>query len=133
MVSFVRVDATNGNKSTFGEAVNLSPNGFNFKQLLTMEQEVINELEKIKQLTLLSVKEALTMNEAALFTGLSKSHIYKLCMNKKIPFYKGDGGKLSFFSKEELTQWMLQNRVSTSSEIEAQAVNYCVTGKRGGK
>ena len=96
--------------------------------------EIKNELQELKNLTLLGVKQALTMNDASLFTGLSKSHIYKLVCTKKIPYYKSDGGKLTYFDKDEVTKWMLQNRVSTSSEIEAQAINYVVTGKKkGGK
>ena len=98
-----------------------------------MQENVLTELEKIRQLTLLSTKQALTTEEAALFTGLSKSHLYKLVMKKKIPYYKSNGGKLTYFDKNELTSWMLQNRVKTTSEIETEAINYVVTGKKGGK
>jgi len=95
--------------------------------------EIKNELQELKNLTLLAAKQALNMNDAALLTGLSKSHIYKLTCEKSIPHYKSQGNKLTYFDKDELNKWMLKNRVCTSSEIEAQAINYVVTGKKGGK
>ena len=96
-----------------------------------MEEKVLNELQEIKQLTLLGAKKALTMSDCALLTGLSKSHLYKLVCRKAIPYYKSDGGKLTYFDKSEVEAWQLQNRVKTSSELETEAANYIVTGKRG--
>jgi excisionase family DNA binding protein len=96
------------------------------------ELEIKSELQEIKQLTLLGAKQALTMSEAALLTGLSKSHLYKLVCYKKIPYYKSDGGKLTYFDKQELTAWQLQHRVKTVDELETEAATYCVTGKKGG-
>ena len=46
---------------------------------------ILKELQEIKNLTLLGAKQALTMNDAALFTGLSKSHLYKLVCFRDIP------------------------------------------------
>ena len=98
----------------------------------TIFQELKNELEQIKQLSMLGAKKALTMNDTALLTGLSKSHLYKLVCSKKIPYYKSQGGKLTYFDKVEVEAWQLKNRVKTSSELEMEASNYIVTGKRKG-
>ena len=96
----------------------------------------ISELKKqiadLQKLTLLGVKQAITMDDACIWTGLSKSHIYKLVCYKKIPHFKSRGGKLTYFDKTELTAWMLQNRIKTSSELETEAAGYCVTGNRKG-
>jgi len=92
--------------------------------------ELKNELQEIKQLTLLSAKKALTMSDCALLTGLSKSHLYKLVCRKAIPYYKSTGGKLTYFDKDEVTAWQLQYRVKTSTEIESEAINYTITGKK---
>jgi len=86
-------------------------------------------LQEIKRLTVLSAKRALTMSDAALLTGLSKSHLYKQVCSKKIPYWKSDGGKLTYFDKTELEAWMLQHRVKTMYETEQEAANYLVTGK----
>jgi excisionase family DNA binding protein len=99
-----------------------------------MEQKILSELQEIKNLTLLGAKKALTMTDASLLTGLSKSHLYKLVCGKKTPYYKSDGGKLTYFEKDELNRWLLQNRVKTSGEIEAEAATYVVTkSRKGGK
>ena len=97
-----------------------------------MEQSILNELVGIKQFTLIGVKQALTMEDTAALTGLSKSHLYKLVCAKKIPYYKSQGGKLTYFDKNELNSWMLQHRVKTSLELETEAATYIVTGKKGG-
>lgn len=95
-----------------------------------MADEILKELQKLKELTLLSAKTALTMNDVADLTGLSKSHIYKLVCTKKIPYYKSEGGKFTYFNKEEINKWLLAHRVPTTDEVEAQAVNYVVSNKR---
>ena len=91
---------------------------------------ILKELQELKTLTLLGAKKALTMSDCALLTGLSKSHIYKLVCAKKIPYYKSDGGKLTYFDKNELTAWMLNRRIKTNDELETEAVNYVVTGRK---
>ena len=95
-----------------------------------MEDIILSELQELKKLTVLAAKKALTMSDAALLTGLSKSHLYKECCAKKIPHWKSDGGKLTYFDKDELNGWMLQHRVKTNAELETEAANYIVTGKR---
>ena len=92
-----------------------------------MEEKVLTELEELKKVTLLGAKTALTMEDASLLTGLSKSHLYKKVCKKEIPFWKGQGGKLTYFNKNELTEWMLHRRVKTTEEIESEAATYCVT------
>ena len=95
-------------------------------------QEIKNELQQIKQLTLLGTKKVLTMSDTALLTGLSKSHLYKLCCQKKIPYWKSEGGKFTYFDKSEVEAWQLQHRIKTSSELETEATNYIAAGKRKG-
>ena len=94
--------------------------------------QVFEELQALKNLTLLGVKKVLTMSDCALLTGLSKSHLYKLTCAKKIPHWKSEGGKFTYFDKTEVEQWQLQHRVKTTDELEAEAAGYLVTGKRKG-
>jgi excisionase family DNA binding protein len=95
-----------------------------------METDILKELQELKNLALLSAKQALTMNDVSLLTGLSKSHIYKLTCSKKIPYYKSQGGKLTYFDKDELNKWLLQHRVKTSDEVEQEAETHLLTGKK---
>ena len=92
-------------------------------------EELRKELKEIKECSLLSAKTALTMSDASLITGLSKSHLYKLVCAKSIPYYKSPGGKLTFFEKSELTAWMLSHRVPTQTEIAEKAATYCAVNK----
>lgn len=77
----------------------------------------------------LSTKEVLTSNEVAEYMGISKSHLYKLTMLKLIPHYKPNG-KLVYFNRAEVEQWLQSNRVATQTEICQQAQAYCI--KKGG-
>lgn len=80
------------------------------------EMELYRKLEEIKAVNLLTIKEALTMDDAVTLTGLSKSYLYKLCQNSKIPHYKSHGGKFTYFRKSELNDWMLHTQVRTTDE-----------------
>lgn len=93
------------------------------------EYRVLQEqISNIESKLLISTKEVLTLDEVALYTGLSKSHIYKLCSANEIPFYKPQG-KVNYFSRVELEQWLLQNRVATNEEIEQKSINTITTKK----
>jgi excisionase family DNA binding protein len=75
-------------------------------------------------------KEVLTLTEVSSYTGLSKSHIYKLCSSRGIPFFK-PFGKVNYFDRLEIIDWLKQNRVATTKEIEGKASTF-VTLKNGG-
>jgi hypothetical protein len=47
-------------------------------------------------------------------------------MNRIIPHYK-PMGKMCYFNRLELEQWLLQNRVATSAELTEKAQQYCET------
>lgn len=74
-------------------------------------------------------KEVLTSNEAAQYMGISKSYLYKLTMRQQIPHFK-PMGKMVYFNRLELEQWLQNNRVTTNDEISQQAQAYCM--KKGG-
>lgn len=80
--------------------------------------------------TIFCTKEVLTSDEAAKYMGVSKSYLYKLTMRQQIPHYK-PMGKMVYFNRLELEQWLQNNRVSTATEISQQAAAYCM--KKGGK
>ena len=69
---------------------------------------------------LCSGKEVLTLEEAALFMGISRSTLYKMTHKNVIPFFRPNG-KLIYFEKSELLAWMRKNRVSTNEEVSANA------------
>ena len=91
------------------------------------------DIEKIANLitadTIFCTKEVLTSDEAAKYMGISKSYLYKLTMRQQIPFYK-PMGKMVYFNRLELEQWLQNNRVSTGCEISQKAQSYCM--QKGG-
>jgi len=66
----------------------------------------------------MQTQKALSVDEAAEFTGLKKNYIYKLVCQKKIPFYKPLGGRV-FFRQAELENFIFRNRQGPSFESEA--------------
>ena len=75
--------------------------------------------------TIFCTKEVLTSDEAAKYMGVSKSYLYKLTMNQQIPHFK-PMGKMCYFNRQELEQWLQSNRVATTAEIEQRAQAYCI-------
>lgn len=90
--------------------------------------------EEIKEITnlvisecSLSCKSVLTSGEAAKYMGVSMSYLYKLTSEQKVPHYK-PGGKMCYFNRAELEQWLQSKRVATGAEITGKALNYCQKG-----
>jgi len=94
--------------------------------------EILKELQELKNMTLLASKKALTTDDAVRLTGLSKSHVYKMCCYHKIPHYKSGGGKHTFFDRDELNAWMLHRRIKTADELETEAATHIVTKRNKG-
>ena len=82
-----------------------------------MRTELQTELQEIKQLLLLNNKTVLTPDEVSLMYGLSKDYLYHLTSERVIPFHKPNGKKI-FFDKEEVENWLLQNRQDTVWKIQ---------------
>lgn len=77
----------------------------------------------------LKAKPMLLVPDAALFTGLSIPHIYRLVQNRQIPHYKQR--HTLFFKASELMAWMTANPVKTREQIEAEATTYVVLNPVG--
>lgn len=71
----------------------------------------------------LCTKEILTAEETARYLGITKSHLYKLTSAGKIPYYK-PSGKLCYFKRTEIEQWLQTARIASSDEIDRQAQSY---------
>lgn len=97
------------------------------KQKIDMEEKI----NQILVYSLLAAKNVLTLEDVALLTGLSKSHLYRLTCTHQIPYYRPNGKQI-YFDRSEVEAWMKQNRVATIKETEQQAIAYVVTGKKGG-
>ena len=79
-----------------------------------------------KQQISTSERVLLTTTEAAHYLGVKPSYLYKMMMRRAIPYYK-PGGKLCFFSREDLDAWLTSIRIKSQSEIESEAARYIVS------
>ncbi|PRP66280.1 helix-turn-helix domain-containing protein [Nonlabens agnitus] len=89
--------------------------------------ELKDQLNRIED-ALCNTKSVLTADEVSIFTGLSKKYIYTLTSKRQIPFYK-PMGKVLYFSKKEIEEWMLTNGVMSSQQIQDKASSYILRKK----
>ena len=89
--------------------------------LLKMESQ--NNRIKVLEHLIFDAKEALTLEEAALFMGISKSTLYKMTHKHELPFYRPNG-KLIYFEKSELLKWMRQSRTMSETETQEAAAQH---------
>ena len=92
-----------------------------------MEQNLEIRVSKLEK-SLFIVKNILNFNEASEFLSLSKSYLYKLTSSGQIPHYKPIG-KMLYFEKVELENWLRQNPVKTIRQIQQEAETHLVNVK----
>ncbi len=92
------------------------------------------QLQRIERAALLGAKTVYTMDEAAVFLGLSKSYIYELVSRKDIPYCKSaHGGRITYFNRSDLEAWATSHRVASNAEVSQQAVAHVVAAPRTGR
>ena len=89
-------------------------------ETLLFKVETFEHRIEVLENTLNVAKEVLTLEEAALFMGISKSSLYKMTHRHELPFFRPNG-KLIYFEKTELLKWMRQNRNMSEAETKEAA------------
>jgi hypothetical protein len=84
-----------------------------------MNEEILKELREIKAL-LSFQKEIWTLEEFCNYTGYSPAHAYHLTSKGKIKFSRPTG-KLIFFEKEVVIEFLMQNPVEAEQELNSLA------------
>jgi excisionase family DNA binding protein len=87
-------------------------------------EERVSELEQM----VFMAKKVFSFDEASRFLNLSKSYLYKLTSGNLIPHYKPQG-KMLYFEKEQLEEWLLQNPIKTQVQITREAQQYVMSNK----
>ena len=86
-----------------------------------MENEVLLEkLENIEQY-LLGLKTVFNVKALSKYTGFKCSYIYKLAHRRLIPYSK-PSGKMLFFERVKIDNWLLTNSSRSNSEVEKNLV-----------
>ena len=89
---------------------------------------IFERLDRLERL-LTANKEVLTFEETCDYTGISRSYLYKLTASGNIPHSKPNG-KMIFFEKCKLNDWLLQNGRKSHAEITDDALKYTFKNRR---
>ncbi|WP_339654632.1 helix-turn-helix domain-containing protein [uncultured Maribacter sp.] len=89
---------------------------------------IFERLDRLERL-LTANKEVLTFEETCDYTGISRSYLYKLTATGNIPHSKPNG-KMIFFEKRKLNDWLLQNGRKSHAEITDDALKYTFKNRR---
>lgn len=102
----------------------------NFKTYEKMETNLILErLDRIEAILSKNAKSILTVDDLIDYTGFKRSYIYKLVHNQQISFYKPNG-KVLFFKKSEIDEFLLKNKSQSKAQIENKALDYFFKSKK---
>lgn len=86
---------------------------------MTQSDEILHELRGLKNLLQIDAilkKEIINLEEAAQLLGVSKSTMYKYVNTRKLP-YSRPSGKILFFRKEDIYQFITSNRYASRNEL----------------
>lgn len=79
------------------------------------KNEILTKLNELEALLRKKNDKPLNFNQAADYLGFSHSYLYKLTSRKIIPCHRPTG-KMLFFSKVELDEWIFENRNQNSED-----------------
>lgn len=88
-------------------------------QQLTIEEQILSRLDDLA----LRTKEVLTIDEAAAYTGLSKSTLYKYSSAGLITHSKPAGKRPIYFKLSDLVEWMTRNPRKSFYRLEREEFN----------
>ena len=88
-------------------------------------QNMFDKLTAIESLLVATQPKPLTLKEAAEFLDFSRSYLYRLTSQGRVPCYKPEGKRV-YFDRAELVNWLKRNRIRPQEETEETAASYIV-------
>lgn len=91
---------------------------------------IIEQLERIRTATILASKAVYNTSEASEYMGIKKNFLYELVRERRINHFRSKGGKLIYFKRKDLDDWMLYNSVpacyatATPARVRAKSFAY---------
>jgi len=73
-----------------------------------------NRIRNLENMVYNSKSKPFNLKEAADYLNISTNFLYKLTSKKEIPYYKPTG-KIIYFNKRELDEWIYKNKASKES------------------
>lgn len=83
-------------------------------------EELTKKVNKIYRKQLREAARPISLEKAAEYLGISKSHLQKLTSNVIITHYK-PGGKVIYFKKRDLDRYAFSKKKESASDIERKA------------
>lgn len=90
---------------------------------------ILERLERIEAILSKTAKTILTVDDLIDYTGFKRSYIYKLVHLNEIPYSKPQG-KILFFDRAEIDEWLRQNKSQSKSQIGSNAIDYFFKSKK---
>lgn len=87
-----------------------------------VQTDIIAKLDEIKAITLIGVKNVLTLDEASLYVGVSADRLRHLASNKQAEIPSSICRDRLYFAKKDLDEYLTRNRRMSHYEVEAEAV-----------
>lgn len=92
------------------------PKGEEANNLLkTISETILQKLSTIEDLLKRKDDKPLTFKDACAYLGYAPSYLYKLTYKNIVPHYKPTG-KIIFFSKNEIDEWIFKSRCQNSED-----------------
>ena len=94
----------------------------NSKMNLEQERRIVELQERVNRLENLcyAAKEVLNLEEAVPLSRIAKSTLYKMTHLNQLPYFK-PSGKLIFFEKKKLVEWVRGAKSMSVDEIKEEA------------
>ncbi|SER04773.1 MULTISPECIES: hypothetical protein [Epilithonimonas] len=90
--------------------------------IMTILNQLLQEVSELKERLYLS-KKVFNVKDFSFYSGFKESHIYKLTSKDEIDYSKPNG-KMVFFDKEKIDEYLLKNPVKAKTSIENIALEY---------
>jgi excisionase family DNA binding protein len=109
-----------------------------FEQLPVAVATLLEKVTRIEELLSVGIPgqltagQMLTTTEAAEYMGISLSSVYKLTSQRTLPIYKPNGKKV-YLKRDDIDRYLSSHRLSSTEEIEQEAINYVVKNPLKGR
>lgn len=80
-----------------------------------------NILDGLQKIAVIATKNVLNREEAALFMGIAPKTLANLTSKGEIAYYKNKGGKLTYYNKQDLLDYMCNKRMESTAALRSEA------------
>lgn len=85
---------------------------------MTTLDDISTRLERLERMAALS-KNVLTINEVAMLTGYTVKYLRQLIARHELTYYRR--GNRLYFNRNEVENWMMEQRIPSNEEIRIKA------------